>query len=314
MLEALRALQQEVAGLRVPAPAPPTPPLQPRGLGDEDILAMLAQAAAAQPQPQHITIRQEGHSLDGGAIMAALQALGANMAELHTAQACTRGEVAAAAEGTNGRVARSHMQLATKSSQLQSTADEILAALRALALEQGQDEGGIAAVAAATAGHVGSTVGNAVAAGLAELKDAQDELSAAVREALARKAAPVAEPTPREPAVTEMWEEYSSAGGDSSSDCDVSSSSEHSSGRYETLDEYIGTAEQRGAVPAVYGAAYSSAVASRRAEEEQTLDEYLSDGEVAPGMDQGELSDGEVVTAAQADVSFVSTNSQRHVN
>jgi len=306
--DALTALQREVAGLRQQPPAPSPPQQPPASVSDADILALLAQAAAAQPQPQHITIRQEGHSLDGGAIMQALQSLGANMAELHTAQACTRSAVAAAADGTNGRVARSHMQLSTKASHLQGTADEILDVLRRLATEQGQDEGGIAAVAAATAGHVGSTVGNAVAAGLAELAAAQEELAAAVREALNRPAAPPAAP-PAEPAVTEMWEEYSSAGGDSS-DCNESSASSGSSGRYETLDEYIGTAEARGTVPAVYGAAYSATVAEVQENEVQTLDEYLSDGEVAPGEDYGELSDGEVITTNQADVSFVST--KRH--
>ncbi len=310
--DALQALKDEVASLRAgipPAPAPAPAPAAPAGLSDGDILAMLAQAAAHQPQPQHITIRQEGHSLDGGAIMQALQSLGANMAELHTAQACTRSELAAATEGTNSRVTRSHMQLASKSSRLQSTADAILEAIHQLALEQGQDEGGIAAVAAATAGHVGSTVGNAVAAGLAELKAAQDELSAAVREALSRPVHPPPAAPPREPEVTEMWEEYSSAGGDSS-DCNASSSSGGSTGRYETLDEYIGTAEATGRVPAVYGAAYSRQV--RVQDEMMTLDEYLSDGEVAPGDDHGELSDGEIVTTAQADVSFISSQSVKH--
>jgi hypothetical protein len=101
-----------------------------------------------------------------------------------------------------------------------------------------------------------------------------------------------------------MWEEYSSAGGDSS-DGDASRSSAGSGEQYETLDVYIGHAEAQGVVPAVYGGAASA----HDAEGLLTLDEYLSDGEVCPGGEHGDLSDGEVVTAAQADVSFVSSRS-----
>ena len=304
LLESIRGLQEQVSALAARGPpAPPPAPAAPTGVSDADILAMLATAALAQPPAP--APAQPQQCLDGAAIMAMLQSLGASMVELHAEQGAARSAAAQDAAALRARQVATHTTLNAKAARTQETADEILKAISELSLTASTGDGpsGGAAMAAAAAGAVGQHVGGVVAEGLAELQAAQAELHAALLEALARKAAPAPAPAPPQPdaPVSEMWEEYSS-GGESghSSEGPPETDSSH----LMTLDAFIAGEEQAGRVPAVYGGRAAGYLRAGDSGHFVPLDDVLSVGEVAAG-EASDLSDGEVVTVPQGDISFV---------
>ena len=72
-----------------------------------------------------------------------------------------------------------------------------------------------------------------------------------------------------------------------------------------TVDAYLADQEESGKVPAVYAGRAAALRLPGEGGHWWTLDEVLSTGEVAGDDDDGELSDGEVVTVPQEDLSFV---------